>query len=608
MADVNHLAQIANLELDISNSSLLDYINEPEDAPTPPGTRTHQQHGAATARAIVTYSLTSPLRSSASFGSARTMSSNRSIQRDNTGLPAGATEVSAMDDVGRTKDDSSNTSSSNSFKYRKGVVKNSNKPGPTVSSPRARYKSQLSIVSEKYDLDGDGVLDEVEQAMRDRDKDGDGQLDNAEVYRIVQDQLQSQQDVHLYKKVAAGLVCLLAILSLSNLGTNWASAILAKDTVTDSESGTIQSKATGEVVGLQDVAFNYELDPLTEEEFEERRKLVEAEMMEDPDHEDHVHRRLGKKKKNHCTCSKIAYDHGKMRERDLLELTVKCDGVNSVSIKRKWRHNDGSEDVDYDTICGPGTVIVRKGKRKKNKHKTKVKVVDIKVTFRQKGKNGRDKSISFDCKRGYCYGSGGAILQREGHPCLLERDYDGAGECNEGLACYNSDGDTYGVGVCTNLAKYSRKDQVCNIDFGVNACISNYACYSRKNGRNSQVKVGTVRTGNCQRVRQRSGYNEVCDVSFGANACLNDYRCLGANGRDIGRVGIGFCTRSEVTVNNGRDGGWYVDYSLGAQGQCVNDGNAETWEYTWGTANECCEDKLSWMGRAQCVPGYIGWG
>ena len=138
------------------------------------------------------------------------------------------------------------------------------------------------------------------------------------------------------------------------------------------------------------------------------------------------------------------------------------------------------------------------------------------------------------------YGSGGAILQREGHPCLLERDYDGAGECDEGLACYNSDGDTYGVGVCTNLAKYSKKDQVCNIDFGVNACTSNYACYSRKNGRNSQIKVGTACTGICQRVVQRSGYNEVCDVSFGANACLNEYRCLGANGREIGRLGIGF--------------------------------------------------------------------
>eukprot|EP00579_Thalassiosira_antarctica_P009342 CAMPEP_0201912458 /NCGR_PEP_ID=MMETSP0903-20130614/3123_1 /ASSEMBLY_ACC=CAM_ASM_000552 /TAXON_ID=420261 /ORGANISM="Thalassiosira antarctica, Strain CCMP982" /LENGTH=627 /DNA_ID=CAMNT_0048447423 /DNA_START=30 /DNA_END=1910 /DNA_ORIENTATION=+ len=491
---------------------------------------------------------------------------------------------------------STTSGSTNTFQYRpaptKSALKQSTFTASKSSTPSNKKAPKLAAISKMYDLDGDGELDEAEQIIRDCDVTGRGHLSNDEIKTIVKTHLSAEEDVHLYKRVARGLVCLVAILALSNFGSSWASAILAKEVTVESESGTIRATSSGEVVGFQDVAFTVELDPLTDEEFEERRALVEAEMMKDVDHEYHLHRRLGRKEKNHCTCSKIAYDHGKIRERDLLELTYKCDGVKTVNIKRKWRNRDGYDDFVYDNICGPGTTIVRRGKRKRNKHKTKVKVVDIKVTFRQKGKNGRDKSISFDCNRGNCYGSGGTLLQREGHPCQLERDYDGAGECDEGLVCYDSDGDTHGVGVCTNLVKYARKNQVCDIDFGVNACTANYACSSTKNGRNSQVKVGTVRTGICQRVVQRSGYNEVCDVSFGANACLNDYRCLGANGRDIGRVGIGFCTRSEVTVNDGGDGGWYVDYSLGAQGQCVNDGNAETWEETWATANECCDKKL----------------
>ena len=82
-------------------------------------------------------------------------------------------------------------------------------------------------------------------------------------------------------------------------------------------------------------------------------------------------------------------------------MTYKCDGVKTVNIRRKWRNKqDGTESVDYDTICGPGTVIVRKGKKKKNKHKTKVKVVDERVTFKRPGKDGKDKSVSFDCQKG----------------------------------------------------------------------------------------------------------------------------------------------------------------------------------------------------------------
>eukprot|EP00579_Thalassiosira_antarctica_P019648 CAMPEP_0201961486 /NCGR_PEP_ID=MMETSP0904-20121228/7923_1 /ASSEMBLY_ACC=CAM_ASM_000553 /TAXON_ID=420261 /ORGANISM="Thalassiosira antarctica, Strain CCMP982" /LENGTH=201 /DNA_ID=CAMNT_0048507669 /DNA_START=173 /DNA_END=774 /DNA_ORIENTATION=+ len=201
MADVNQLAQMANLELDIdiSDDSLLDYTNpEEEDVPTPvDGARTHQQYGAAT-RAVATGSeseteeytqpLTRTLDSTVSFGSARTMTSGRFIQSFGStptmpsNRPAVATAVTAMDDMERIDEEEGSpqfNSSSSTTKFKKGVLKNSNNPGRTVSSRGARNKNQLSLTSAKYDLDGDGVLDEVEQAMRDHDHDGDGQLDNA---------------------------------------------------------------------------------------------------------------------------------------------------------------------------------------------------------------------------------------------------------------------------------------------------------------------------------------------------------------------------------------------------------------------------------------------
>eukprot|EP00578_Thalassiosira_sp_NH16_P006342 CAMPEP_0181123268 /NCGR_PEP_ID=MMETSP1071-20121207/25796_1 /TAXON_ID=35127 /ORGANISM="Thalassiosira sp., Strain NH16" /LENGTH=594 /DNA_ID=CAMNT_0023208373 /DNA_START=63 /DNA_END=1843 /DNA_ORIENTATION=+ len=222
-----------------------------------------------------------------------------------------------------------------------------------MNKAAAARNNRLTKISAMYDLDGDGVLDEIEQAMRNRDVNNDGNLGNAEVYKIVRDQLKNQSDVHLYKRMAGGLVCLVAILSLSNFATSWASAILAQDTVADPVTGTIQSKATGEVMGYQNVGYEIDLEPLTDEEFEERRLLVDSEMGEDPDHEDHVHRRLGRKDDRNKLTTKIGYDHGKLKEVDLRELIRKCDGVNTVSMKRKWRNPDGSDDYDVDTICGP---------------------------------------------------------------------------------------------------------------------------------------------------------------------------------------------------------------------------------------------------------------
>lgn len=433
---------------------------------------------------------------------------------------------------------------------------------------KKKRANRLSKISQKYDLNNDGELDEIEQAMRDRDMDGDGNLDNAEVYRIVQDQLKNQTDVKLFKKIAGGLTCLVAILSLSNFATSWASAILARDTVADPATGTIQSASTHEVMGLTTVADEFDLENLTDEEFEERRLLVDAEMAEDPEHEDHIHRRLGKKNtKNACTCTKVAYDHGKLKEKDLQKLIRKCDGVNTVSIRRMWE--DG--DFDVDTICGPGTNVVKKGKKKKNKKKTKTKVVETQVKFRRQGgggggRNNRDNELNFDCRKGECYASGQTLLQQEGHNCEISRDRNGAGECDDGLVCYDPQGRTRGSGTCTRLVRFAPRNSACDVDYGVDACVDGCGCNAAATVRSTTV--GVVNTGTCGLLARRGSNQDACNASFGDDACVVGYTCLGNNGRELNGFGIGFCQQLVL----GQRGGGLCDLSFTRNGNACADG------------------------------------
>jgi hypothetical protein len=65
-------------------------------------------------------------------------------------------------------------------------------------------RARLSVVSRQYDVDGDGVLDEAEQALRNLDKSGRGFLKTDEVYSIMNDHLKMQKDMFKMKKVIGG--------------------------------------------------------------------------------------------------------------------------------------------------------------------------------------------------------------------------------------------------------------------------------------------------------------------------------------------------------------------------------------------------------------------
>jgi hypothetical protein len=263
-------------------------------------------------------------------------------------------------------------------------------------------KPKLSITSKFYDLDGDGVLDEAEQALRDMDKDNKGYLTKEQVYQIVKEQMDVAHDYRQYKKITLVLTAFMVLLTLSNLGTSYTSAILAQELKADQESGAVLVKETGETVGFDAIAETFDFVPLTDKEYEERRERVLREMSEDIFHEDHMHRHLKNKKGR----AKVAFDQGKVLERDLTKIVDKCDGSNTVNIRRSWPGINGEEDADYDCLCGPGTTVTKKQNGKTSRKVGKVRVVTEQVVFSKKGpRKGRDvdetEIVAFTCEKGW---------------------------------------------------------------------------------------------------------------------------------------------------------------------------------------------------------------
>ena len=127
---------------------------------------------------------------------------------------------------------------------------------PHQDSKRSLFRQRsLSYTSRKYDVDGDGKLDEAEQAMRAMDKEGLGYLTNDKVYHIFQQQLRMQNQLLLAKRLLILFAVLLVILSVANIGVAFAAAKLAKDT--KAQNNVLVVKDTGEVVATNNHADIY---------------------------------------------------------------------------------------------------------------------------------------------------------------------------------------------------------------------------------------------------------------------------------------------------------------------------------------------------------------
>ena len=135
--------------------------------------------------------------------------------------------------------------------FGKKVKKTDKSTATMTENGKSLSPRTLSAVSKMYDVDGDGVLNEAERALRELDTEGEGHLSNQKALKIMEQQLALQRQLFSMKRILIGLVAFTVILALSNLGTAFAAASLAKDTSVSQPQGesdgiapTLQDKAT----------------------------------------------------------------------------------------------------------------------------------------------------------------------------------------------------------------------------------------------------------------------------------------------------------------------------------------------------------------------------
>ena len=89
--------------------------------------------------------------------------------------------------------------------------------------------NRLSAVSKRYDVDGKGYLDDVEQKMRKMDTAGKGHLDNSAIYSIFQELDNSQKKLLGNKRIVTGLIIFVLLQSTIMFGLVFLSVHLSKD-------------------------------------------------------------------------------------------------------------------------------------------------------------------------------------------------------------------------------------------------------------------------------------------------------------------------------------------------------------------------------------------
>jgi hypothetical protein len=124
-----------------------------------------------------------------------------------------------------------------------------------------------------YDVDNDGVLYEAELAMRNMDKSGRAHLTNETVYKMMREQMKTQKQLFQVKRIMFILLAIVVVLAVSNLGTSFAAAYLAKDTTTN-ESYQFVDKHSGEELSTQTSTEDIELERTVMDEDTGSRRLA----------------------------------------------------------------------------------------------------------------------------------------------------------------------------------------------------------------------------------------------------------------------------------------------------------------------------------------------
>jgi hypothetical protein len=119
--------------------------------------------------------------------------------------------------------------------------------------------SVLSMVSKNYDVGDKGFLTDTEQQMRGMDSGNVGHLTNAKVSAIVNETLGLREKNGTMKMWLGILGAAVAVLGLSNLGSAFAAAWLAKDTTINESTGQLLVKDTDSPVTTQSTGLTSNL-------------------------------------------------------------------------------------------------------------------------------------------------------------------------------------------------------------------------------------------------------------------------------------------------------------------------------------------------------------
>jgi hypothetical protein len=221
-----------------------------------------------------------------------------------------------------------------SAKMEEGMIASTGVPtGSTTNSTASTTDKRLSTVSKMYDTSGKGELDDVQLAMRNMDQTGRGYLTNDKVYGLMQEQLKMQKSMFQMKKIIIGLMVFVVILALSNLGTSFASAILAKDATTNDKDELV-SKATGEVVATGKSVETFQGVPPNDVS---GRKLC-------------VTTTGGGKPET--TCEAYSSDFTMMHESDALTMLTECKKDRLVKLTHTFGEGDKAQTYER-TVCNP---------------------------------------------------------------------------------------------------------------------------------------------------------------------------------------------------------------------------------------------------------------
>lgn len=259
---------------------------------------------------------------------------------------------------------------------------------------------KLSTVSKMYDVDGDGELDAAELAMRDMDKSNRGYLTNDKVYKMMQEQMETQRQLFRVKKIVFVLLALVVILAISNLGTSFAAASLAKDTTTSSNAEVID-KHSNEALSTQTSTETLTIERATVDQDGTRRLNSDCDKTEDG-------------QVLNCDLTATSNERNDINsgltldKNSCKQLFKMCRRSNTVTLTRPWPKN--GQDT-FITVCPFKTGTLNRNDRS--------------LLETSEGKTVIIEPIA----GGHCKISGSAIHQTEGAICGQMED------CAPGLTC-----------------------------------------------------------------------------------------------------------------------------------------------------------------------------